>query len=270
MPTFYENTPAWTTHQSSQNTHAAEHRLKNLIPTIIIMAQQAVRGALTALNHISSQEKSATQYLSVVNSLLGSASEATILTYKQQLTRLQLGVLQLTPEWFDIAEVLPEAGEGTMAYIRTSDHAAFSRGEKKAYISLSWRHCGKAHPEDIASTILHELTHLLFDTKDHYYSTYVPVPSLNNAVMLEQQIKFSQRDPKKAIQNAETIARLTVLLHYISSDNPRHQKLCELYYKSSSQAVLAYHRLEDFPRVSSPEMQKRGNNLRTVRGHIVI
>ncbi|MDY7806701.1 hypothetical protein [Burkholderia stagnalis] len=263
-----ENSEEAASARLDKGSHPAQNRLINDLPNIINLARRQAEGALRVLSRPHLDEK----HRHILNVFFGDSTDVIRSKLIEILGETLAALQTIRPSNFDVAEELYEAGGGAIAYIRDGDSERFKKSSDGKYINISYISAGRKHVEDIASTIVHEVTHLALNTEDHEYGDYVKVPSQFDAAVLEKLRKYAQTDPQKAINNAESISRAASLLYFSSSQNFDHKKLYELFLKSDSQNVLAFHRLDGggSPRISSPELARKINTIRKIGGHLVI
>lgn len=252
--------------------HSAENRLRNYLPFIINCAKEQIIGAKNCLlvHPISSETKR------IISDLLGNSSPVVITNLLRDLDLLLEHVSRLTPQHFDIAEELYEAGKECIAYVKgtEAESRAFLSGQERTFISISYIATGKMHVEDIATTIIHEISHLVLKTEDLAYSLNLSnqAQGLFNPWSAKNLRDQAKNTNSAMLKNAESLARVTSLLHFSTSNDPEHIKLHELYWKSADSAIFAFHRLAPgiAPRISSPELARKTNTLRKINNHFVI
>lgn len=250
--------------------HPAEERLKTLLPFIIITARQQIDIALKALGR--SKLKDETR--KVLKELLNEDSSATVKKLTHSLNKIRRRMANLTPEHFDLAEELYEAGGDNIGYVKASDAKDFKKGINKKYIAMSYLSTGRMHVDDIAATVIHELSHLILNTEDYAYSICMGkhASGLFTPWSVKELHSYARGKNSNPMNNAETLSRVVLLIYFSESESPMHKKAYALYWESGDNKILAFHRMNPAqnPRISSPELARKSNKLRLVGGHMII
>ncbi|AEX54596.1 hypothetical protein GRAQ_04477 [Rahnella aquatilis CIP 78.65 = ATCC 33071] len=250
--------------------HPAEERLKRLLPFIITTAKQQVNVALEALE----RRKLSDDTRKILKELLNEDDSATVKKLTHSLNKIRRRMTSLAPEHFDLAEELYEAGGDTIGYVKATDAKDFKKGTNKKYIALSYIHTGRMHVDDIAATVIHELSHLILNTEDHAYSICMSkqASGLFTPWSVKELHSYARGKNSNPLNNAETLSRIVLLIYFSVSKLAAYKKAYALYWESGDNKILAFHRMEpgQNPRISSPVLARKSNKLRIVNGHVVI
>jgi hypothetical protein len=250
--------------------HPAEERLRILLPFVIANAKQQLHIALKALGRSKLSEETK----KILNELLNENNSATVKKLIHSLNEIKRKMENLTPEHFDVAEELYEAGGGTVGYVKATDARDFNNGVRKKYIALSYLRTGRMHIDDIAATVIHELSHLVLNTEDNAYSISMEkqASGLFTPWSVKDLHRYAREKHSLPLNNAETLSRIVLLIYFSESKLPQYKKAYALYWESGDNKILAFHRMDADrnPRVSSPESTRKSNKLRVIGGHMVI
>lgn len=260
--------------------HRAELRLKNNLPEIILRARRMVSEAIKAIESHSSGSKTRYQQTKeMFDMLVGAHDSNTRKTLVMSLRKIKACLDGLTPDCFYLDEIIEEAGEEAFAYVICFDAQGLMHHVKKQYIAISTINCGRLHLDDIAATVIHETSHIALNSTDDAYSLSLrkapTAKGLFTPWSVKSLIDFARNNTDKALINAETISRLTQLIFLVNDKSADSKKMIELFNRSGSDHILAFHRLEGgaVPRLSSPELVRRNAGPATIKkinNHLVI
>jgi uncharacterized protein RhaS with RHS repeats len=261
--------------------HPAEIRLSENLAEILKRAEAQIEGAINALKPKGILGKKIPEKsLTLVQDFMGNSKKETIIELNATFNEMKKGLSRFSVKDFNVAEELVESGDNTTAYIRAPEILKFQKGGR-ASIYISYMSVGRWHLENIANTVVHEVSHLTSKSEDYQYGQLTKVKGQFDAALLYPLLNYAESSQNRAIKNAESLARLAELLHYSCSNNEEHILLINKYFESkkasdiSARGVIAYHRLSqgDSPRISTPDMSRRNQNdtrLRKIGNHLVI
>lgn len=260
--------------------HPAELRLRNNLPEIILRSRRIVAGAIKAIeSHSSGSKNRFQQTKDMLDKLVGAHDSSTRHALVKSLRKIKACLDGLTPDCFHLDDLLLEAGSETIAYVICFDSQGFINRVKKQYIALSSINCGRMHLDDIAATVIHETSHIALRSNDDAYSLSMKnspaAKGLFTPWSVSELISFARNNTANALINAETISRLTQLIFLVNDNSVESAKMVELFGRSGSDHILAFHRLESgsMPRLSSPELARRNSGaiqIKKINSHIVI
>lgn len=218
--------------------HPAEQRLKILLPSILEIANERV---LTALNTLKGEEKSMSKSsLIAIELFIGNKSEKSIINLRHRFKSIQSILEILTPENINIVYSKLN-NPSAYAWVSGEDIKRF-QDEHSVTINMSYINLATLHPEAIAKTVIHEVTHLALNTKDYIYaySGYFSKESLYKDVSLLSLYDYALKPGTKPLENADTLANLVVTLDYDFRKAP-------ILLKSSGHFAFFFLEYKNFP-----------------------
>jgi insecticidal toxin complex protein TccC len=208
--------------------HPAEQRLRDLLPDILTFANNQVSAALEALTQrgiLWAKAPIPGNYLKIVEDFMGNASTQTIKNLHKRFESIKAGLKRITPESFSIVysiaywEGEEEDEWDTFAWVTSDDINRFQSGYP-ATIHLSYINLATLHPEAIAATVLHEISHLVLGTGDFEYSIQqAPQKSFYGTTLLLPLLEYAVKRASRPLENADTLSNLSAVLYYVSRKN---------------------------------------------------
>ena len=256
---FVRNRPMSLIDGDGRAPHPAKVQLKQELPGLIGQAQEMVTNALDNLDTDGGME--------IVETFFGSSDVAVKDDFREKLQKIDAGMKRLTAKSFIPLEYI-NFNKNTQAQIWTGNLARFNRGGEGRYIRISYANSTAMHSDDIATTIVHEMSHMTARTHDFVYRTDYEGRSPYITYALDELIKFPRGNANKehlmlkrkvirdvaekvwrkshpdgqgaavgiwtkaALANADSIAMAVVLMHYKAAGDSRSDCIFSRYQNS--------------------------------------
>ncbi|QCR35056.1 RHS repeat-associated core domain-containing protein [Nissabacter sp. SGAir0207] len=253
--------------------------LKNRLPHAIDIAKEMINGAMSALEpqkkSTFSKKKTPDSSKELVRDFIGDDSDETINHLRNKLSSIKILVNKLTPEHFKIYEVIPGVPNAT-ACVTTWDGACYRKG-KPFIIKFSYTEAKFTHVVGIGAAIIHEASHLAVNTEDHAYPTHLMSYQDVKHNQLAPLHELARQNPEKALDNAESLSTLTLLLHASSHSSVNYINFFEKYVETKKNGapetqfdILPNYKGEEPQRQPRPQPQASGSGIVGKNGRVYI
>ncbi|ECS1316508.1 type IV secretion protein Rhs, partial [Salmonella enterica] len=158
----------------------------------------------------------------------------------------------------------PYTPKNAAACVGSNEHILYDT-TKNISIYINYEETGKRHLYDIATVIIHEMTHLVLKTKDYCNSQTVPFPGQFDGKSTKKLRQYANQPNNTPLTGADNIANLISLLYYSQAGDTQTKSLYTRYKQSLSKSGWQESLLDfsgampevSWPRVNSAEIQRR-------------
>ncbi|EAS8987033.1 type IV secretion protein Rhs [Salmonella enterica] len=200
----------------------------------------------------------------IIKDYMGNDSKETIKTLKDALEKMHQAAAALNENSFRNIKEEPYAPKNATACVGTNEHNLHDTS-KDIKILINYEDTGKRHLYDIATIIIHEMTHLVLKTKDYCNSQTVPFPGKFDGKSTKKLRQYASQTNSTPLTGADNIANLISLLYYSQACDEQTKSLYTRYKQSLSKSGWREALLDfggtmpevSWPRVSSAEIQRR-------------
>ncbi|EDU9246783.1 type IV secretion protein Rhs [Salmonella enterica] len=200
----------------------------------------------------------------IIKDYMGNDSKETIKTLKDALEKMHQAAAALNENSFRNIKEEPYAPKNATACVGTNEHNLYDTS-KDIKILINYEDTGKRHLYDIATIIIHEMTHLVLKTKDYCNSQTVPFSGKFDGKSTKKLRQYASQTNSTPLTGADNIANLISLLYYSQACDEQTKSLYTRYKQSLSKSGWREALLDfggtmpevSWPRVSSAEIQRR-------------
>ncbi|EAA8369889.1 type IV secretion protein Rhs [Salmonella enterica] len=200
----------------------------------------------------------------IIKDYMGNDSKETIKTLRDALEKMHQAAAALNENSFRNIKEEPYAPKNATACVGTNEHNLHDTS-KDIKILINYEDTGKRHLYDIATIIIHEMTHLVLKTKDYCNSQTVPFPGKFDGKSTKKLRQYASQTNSTPLTGADNIANLISLLYYSQACDEQTKSLYTRYKQSLSKSGWREALLDfggtmpevSWPRVSSAEIQRR-------------
>ncbi|ECH4668152.1 type IV secretion protein Rhs [Salmonella enterica] len=200
----------------------------------------------------------------IIKDYMENDSKKTIKTLKDALEKMHQAAAALNENSFRNIKEEPYAPKNATACVGTNEHNLHDTS-KDIKILINYEDTGKRHLHDIATIIIHEMTHLVLKTKDYCNSQTVPFPGKFDGKSTKKLRQYASQTNSTPLTGADNIANLISLLYYSQACDEQTKSLYTRYKQSLSKSGWREALLDfggtmpevSWPRVSSAEIQRR-------------
>ncbi|EDH4586298.1 type IV secretion protein Rhs [Salmonella enterica] len=200
----------------------------------------------------------------IIKDYMGNDSKETIKTLKDALEKMHQAAAALNENSFRNIKEEPYAPKNATACVGTNAHNLYDTS-KDIKILINYEDTGKRHLYDIATIIIHEMTHLVLKTKDYCNSQTVPFSGKFDGKSTKKLRQYASQTNSTPLTGADNIANLISLLYYSQACDEQTKSLYTRYKQSLSKSGWREALLDfggtmpevSWPRVSSAEIQRR-------------
>ncbi|EEH8833293.1 type IV secretion protein Rhs [Salmonella enterica] len=200
----------------------------------------------------------------IIKDYMGNDSKKTIKTLKDALEKMHQAAAALNENSFRNIKEEPYAPKNATACVGTNEHNLYDTS-KDIKILINYEDTGKRHLYDIATIIIHEMTHLVLKTKDYCNSQTVPFSGKFDGKSTKKLRQYASQTNSTPLTGADNIANLISLLYYSQACDEQTKSLYTRYKQSLSKSGWREALLDfggtmpevSWPRVSSAEIQRR-------------
>ncbi|ECC4044041.1 RHS repeat protein [Salmonella enterica] len=200
----------------------------------------------------------------IIKDYMENDSKKTIKTLKDALEKMHQAAAALNENSFRNIKEEPYAPKNATACVGTNEHNLHDTS-KDIKILINYEDTGKRHLYDIATIIIHEMTHLVLKTKDYCNSQTVPFPGKFDGKSTKKLRQYASQTNSTPLTGADNIANLISLLYYSQACDEQTKSLYTRYKQSLSKSGWREALLDfggtmpevSWPRVSSAEIQRR-------------
>ncbi|ELE6254111.1 type IV secretion protein Rhs [Salmonella enterica] len=200
----------------------------------------------------------------IIKDYMGNDSKETIKTLKDALEKMHQAAAALNENSFRNIKEEPYAPKNATACVGTNEHNLYDTS-KDIKILINYEDTGKRHLYDIATIIIHEMTHLVLKTKDYCNSQTVPFSGKFDGKSTKKLRQYASQTNSTPLTGADNIANLISLLYYSQACDEQTKSLYTRYKQSLSKSSWREALLDfggtmpevSWPRVSSAEIQRR-------------
>ncbi|EJK6270319.1 type IV secretion protein Rhs [Salmonella enterica] len=280
---------------NSAQPSASEERFKSLVPTLINIVRAQISDARQALegnarvvpqnsgwaylqnvwerwNPLNNNPSSSTnkpneinnETRSLIKDYMGNDSKETIKILKDALEKMDQAAAALNENSFRNINEDPYTPKNAAACVGSNEHILYDT-TKNISIYINYEETGKRHLYDIATVIIHEMTHLVLKTKDYCNSQTVPFPGQFDGKSTKKLRQYANQPNNTPLTGADNIANLISLLYYSQAGDTQTKSLYTRYKQSLSKSGWQESLLDfsgampevSWPRVNSAEIQRR-------------
>ncbi|EBP3365357.1 type IV secretion protein Rhs [Salmonella enterica subsp. enterica] len=200
----------------------------------------------------------------IIKDYMENDSKKTIKTLKDALEKMHQAAAALNENSFRNIKEEPYAPKNATACVGTNEHNLYDTS-KDIKILINYEDTGKRHLYDIATIIIHEMTHLVLKTKDYCNSQTVPFSGKFDGKSTKKLRQYASQTNSTPLTGADNIANLISLLYYSQACDEQTKSLYTRYKQSLSKSGWREALLDfggtmpevSWPRVSSAEIQRR-------------
>ncbi|EJS7223353.1 type IV secretion protein Rhs [Salmonella enterica] len=200
----------------------------------------------------------------IIKDYMENDSKKTIKTLKDALEKMHQAAAALNENSFRNIKEEPYAPKNATACVGTNEHNLHDTS-KDIKILINYEDTGKRHLYDIATIIIHEMTHLVLKTKDYCNSQTVPFSGKFDGKSTKKLRQYASQTNSTPLTGADNIANLISLLYYSQACDEQTKSLYTRYKQSLSKSGWREALLDfggtmpevSWPRVSSAEIQRR-------------
>ncbi|ENC7450437.1 RHS repeat protein [Salmonella enterica] len=200
----------------------------------------------------------------IIKDYMENDSKKTIKTLKDALEKRHQAAAALNENSFRNIKEEPYAPKNATACVGTNEHNLYDTS-KDIKILINYEDTGKRHLYDIATIIIHEMTHLVLKTKDYCNSQTVPFSGKFDGKSTKKLRQYASQTNSTPLTGADNIANLISLLYYSQACDEQTKSLYTRYKQSLSKSGWREALLDfggtmpevSWPRVSSAEIQRR-------------
>ncbi|EAA9691087.1 type IV secretion protein Rhs [Salmonella enterica] len=200
----------------------------------------------------------------IIKDYMENDSKETIKTLKDALEKMHQAAAALNENSFRNIKEEPYAPKNATACVGTNEHNLYDTS-KDIKILINYEDTGKRHLYDIATVIIHEMTHLVLKTKDYCNSQTVPFSGKFDGKSTKKLRQYASQTNSTPLTGADNIANLISLLYYSQACDEQTKSLYTRYKQSLSKSGWREALLDfggtmpevSWPRVSSAEIQRR-------------
>ncbi|EDY3151147.1 RHS repeat protein [Salmonella enterica] len=200
----------------------------------------------------------------IIKDYMENDSKKTIKTLKDALEKRHQAAAALNENSFRNIKEEPYAPKNATACVGTNEHNLHDTS-KDIKILINYEDTGKRHLYDIATIIIHEMTHLVLKTKDYCNSQTVPFSGKFDGKSTKKLRQYASQTNSTPLTGADNIANLISLLYYSQACDEQTKSLYTRYKQSLSKSGWREALLDfggtmpevSWPRVSSAEIQRR-------------
>ncbi|EAW2233090.1 type IV secretion protein Rhs [Salmonella enterica] len=280
---------------NSAQPSASEERFKSLVPTLINIVREQISDARQALegnarvvpqnsgwaylqnvwerwNPLNNNPSSSTkkpneinnETKSLIKDYMGNDSKETIKILKDALEKMDQAAAALNENSFRNINEDPYTPKNAAACVGSNEHILYDT-TKNISIYINYEETGKRHLYDIATVIIHEMTHLVLKTKDYCNSQTVPFPGQFDGKSTKKLRQYANQPNNTPLTGADNIANLISLIYYSQAGDTQTKSLYTRYKQSLSKSGWQESLLDfsgampevSWPRVNSAEIQRR-------------
>ncbi len=200
----------------------------------------------------------------IIKDYMENDSKKTIKTLKDALEKMHQAAAALNENSFRNIKEEPYAPKNATACVGTNEHNLHDTS-KDIKILINYEDTGKRHLYNIATIIIHEMTHLVLKTKDYCNSQTVPFPGKFDGKSTKKLRQYASQTNSTPLTGADNIANLISLLYYSQACDEQTKSLYTRHKQSLSKSGWREALLDfggtmpevSWPRVSSAEIQRR-------------
>ncbi|EAX5087807.1 TPA: type IV secretion protein Rhs [Salmonella enterica subsp. arizonae serovar 13,22:z4,z23:-] len=280
---------------NSAQPSASEERFQSIVPDLISIVREQISDARQALegnarvvpenswwtylqhlwerwNPLADNPSNSTnkpneinnETRAIIKDYMGNDSKETIKTLRDALEKMHQAAAALNENSFRNIKEEPYAPKNATACVGTNGHNLYDTS-KDIKILINYEDTGKRHLYDIATIIIHEMTHLVLKTKDYCNSQTVPFPGKFDGKSTKKLRQYASQTNSTPLTGADNIANLISLLYYSQACDEQTKSLYTRYKQSLSKSGWREALLDfggtmpevSWPRVSSAEIQRR-------------